>query len=156
MSNVPDTIRNTSPLIALDNIGLLELLEGVYSHILVAEEVRNEFGSALPCWIEVVGVQNRNLIRALQLSIDLGESATLALAMERPGARVILDDLKGRKVAQRLGVPCTGLVGVAIKGKRMGVIESVGSLLTRLKQAGFRLSNAMEREALRLAGEFQH
>lgn len=45
---------------------------------------------------------------------------------------------------------------MAIKGKRMGVIESVGSLLTRLKQAGFRLSNAMEREALRLAGEFQH
>lgn len=73
--------------------------------------------------------------------------------MERQDARVILDDLKGRKVAQRLGVPYAGLVGVAIKGKRMGVIESVGSLLTHLKQAGFRLSSAMEQEALRLAGE---
>lgn len=150
---MPDTISNTSPLIALDNIGLLALLEGVYGRVLIAEEVRNEFGSALPGWIEVAPVQNRNLIRALQLSIDLGESATLALAMERLDARVILDDLKGRKVAQRLGVPYTGLVGVAIKGKRMGVIDSVGSVLTRLKQAGFRLSTAMEQEALRLAGE---
>jgi hypothetical protein len=153
MSNGPDTICNTSPLIALDNIGLLGLLEGVYGRVLVAEEVRNEFGSALPAWIDVVPVQNRNLIRALQLSIDLGESATLALAMERPAARVILDDLKGRKVAQRLSVPYTGLIGVAIKGKRMGVIESVGSVLIRLKRAGFRLSTAMEQEALRLAGE---
>lgn len=153
MSNVPETICNTSPLIALDNIGLLALLEGVYGRLLVAEEVRDEFGATLPGWIDVVPVKNRDLIRALQLSIDLGESATLALAMERPGARVILDDLKGRKVAQRLGVPYTGLVGVAIKGKRMGVIESVGSVLTRLEQAGFRLSIAMEQEALRLAGE---
>lgn len=150
---MPDTICNTSPLIALDNIGLLGLLEGVYGRVLVTEEVRNEFGSALPGWIDVVPVQNRNLIRALQLTIDLGESATLALAMERQDARVILDDLKGRKVAQRLGVPYTGLVGVAIKGKRMGVIESVGSLLVDLKHAGFRLSSAMEQEALRLAGE---
>ncbi|MBK5941818.1 DUF3368 domain-containing protein [Halochromatium roseum] len=153
MSNVPETICNTSPLIALDNIGLLALLEGVYGRILVAEEVRDEFGATLPGWIDVVPVKNRNLIRALQLSIDLGESATLALAMERPGARVILDDLKGRKVAQRLGLLYTGLVGVAIKGKTMGVIESVGSVLNRLKQAGFRLSTAMEQEALRLAGE---
>lgn len=150
---MPDSICNTSPLIALDNIGLLALLEGVYGRILVAEEVRDEFGVTLPGWIEVVPVKNRNLIRALQLLIDPGESATLALAMERPDARVILDDLKGRKVAQRLGVPYTGLVGVAIKGKCMGVIESVGSVLTRLKQAGFRLSTAMEQEALRLAGE---
>ncbi|WP_201216875.1 DUF3368 domain-containing protein [Halochromatium roseum] len=150
---MPETLCNTSPLIALDNIGLLSLLEGVYGHILVAEEVRDEFGSALPDWIEVARVQDRNLIRALRLSIDLGESATLALAMERGDARVILDDLKGRKVAQRLGVPYTGLVGVAIKGKRTGVIESVGSVLERLKQAGFRLSTAMEHEALRLAGE---
>lgn len=90
---MPDTICNTSPLIALDNIGLMGLLEGVYGRVLVAEEVRNEFGSGLPGWIDVVPVQNRNLIRALQLSIDLGESATLALAMERQDARVILDGL---------------------------------------------------------------
>jgi predicted nucleic acid-binding protein len=150
---VPDTICNTSPLIALDNIGLLGLLEGVYGRVLVAEEVRNEFGSELPGWIDVVPVQNRNLIRALQLSIDLGESATLALAMERQDARVILDDLKGRKVAQRLGVSFTGLLGVAIKGKQMGLIEAVDNLMTRLKQVGFRLSSAMEQDALRLAGE---
>jgi predicted nucleic acid-binding protein len=48
MSSVPETICNTSPLIALDNIDLLALLKGVYGHVLVAEEVREEFGSALP------------------------------------------------------------------------------------------------------------
>ena len=42
--------------------------------------------------IDVVPVQNRNLSRALQLSINLGESATLALALERQEARVILHD----------------------------------------------------------------
>jgi predicted nucleic acid-binding protein len=41
MLSVPETICNTSPLIALDNIGLLALLEGVYGHILVAEEGRD-------------------------------------------------------------------------------------------------------------------
>lgn len=58
---MPDTICNTSPLIALDNIGLLGLLEGVYGRVVVTEEVRNEFGSALPGWIDVVPVQNRIL-----------------------------------------------------------------------------------------------
>jgi predicted nucleic acid-binding protein len=33
-------------------------------------------------------VQERNLIRVLQLSIDLGESATLALAMEQEAMRL--------------------------------------------------------------------
>jgi predicted nucleic acid-binding protein len=39
-----------------------------------------------------------DLERALQLSLDLGESATLALAMERIEALVILDRWKARKV----------------------------------------------------------
>lgn len=52
---MPDTICNTSRLIALNDIGLLGLLEGVYGRVLVTQELRNELGSALPGWIDRCG-----------------------------------------------------------------------------------------------------
>jgi len=66
---------------------------------------------------------------------------------------MILDDRKARKLADNLNLRFTGLLGILIKAKQNGVINSVGDVLVRLKAAGFRFSPSMAAQALRLAGE---
>lgn len=51
---MPDIISNTSCLIVLDNIGMLEILEELYGKIFITNEVSEEFGKRIPDWIEVL------------------------------------------------------------------------------------------------------
>ncbi len=154
ISSVPDVISNTSCLIALDNIGRLSLLKDIYGKILITQEVAEEFGHALPGdWILVVEVANNEYCRILSSFVDRGEASTIALALERPGSLTILDDGKARKLADRLDVNYTGLLGVILKAKKMVIVDSVGAILQELTSAGFRMGKNVEQEVLRLAGE---
>lgn len=56
------------------------------------------------------------MVAALRLLVDPGESEAIVLAYEK-GLRISLDDRKAREVAQRLGGPVTGTVGLLIKAK---------------------------------------
>jgi len=77
----------------------------------------------------------------LEIQIDKGESSAIALALETPDSTVILDDYKARKIAERLGIPFTGTIGVIIKAKLRGIIPSIKPLLEKIKQTDFRLSS---------------
>jgi len=150
---MPDMLSNTSCLIALDNIGQLDLLHRLYDIIHISEEVAAEFGVLVPAWIKVHSVQDKTKLNILHNLVDLGEASTIALAYQFDDITLILDDRKARKLADNLNLRFTGLLGILIKAKQTGVIDSVGNVLARLKTAGFRFSPAMEIQALRLAGE---
>jgi predicted nucleic acid-binding protein len=55
--------------------------------------------------------------------------------------------------AKRLGVRIIGTAEFYCRTKRVGLVQSVKSLLGEFKRAGFRLSDDLMVEALRLAGE---
>ncbi|MCX7113223.1 MAG: DUF3368 domain-containing protein [Proteobacteria bacterium] len=150
---MPDMLSNTSCLIALDNIGQLDLLHRFYDIIHISEEVAAEFGVLVPAWIKVHSVQDKTKLNILHNLVDLGEASTIALAYQFDDITLILDDRKARKLADNLNLRFTGLLGILIKAKQTGAIDSVGNVLARLKTAGFRFSPAMEIQALRLAGE---
>jgi predicted nucleic acid-binding protein len=82
-----------------------------------------------------------------------GEASAIALALELDDCTIILDDHKARRLADRLGLNVTGTLGVIIKAKRMGVIGSIRPLLDAIRNTDFRLSEGLEAEALREAGE---
>lgn len=67
----------------------------------------------------------------LPLASDLGpgESEVLALALERPGATVILDDGTGRRCARLLGIPLMGTLGVLVAAKRRGWVRTLAPVL---------------------------
>ncbi len=151
---MPSIISNTSCLILLDNIDALDILGALYQNIFLTEEVVAEFGKPLESWMTVLAVNDQNYLRILNASVDLGEASTIALALQLPGDNVmILDDLKARKLAKQLQLKFTGLLGVLLKAKQQHVIVSVGDVLIRLKQANFRVSEDLEKEVLKLAGE---
>jgi predicted nucleic acid-binding protein len=150
---MPEMLSNTSCLIALDNIGQLELLRSLYGIIHISEEVASEFGVSTPAWMKIHPVLDKTKLDILHNLVDLGEASTIALAYQFDDVTLILDDRKARKLADNLNLRFTGLLGILIKAKQNGVIHSVGNVLAKLKSAGFRFSPAMETQALRLAGE---
>lgn len=141
-------ISDTSCLIVLSKIGEIELLKKVYEHIVTTTDIAAEFGEALPDWINVLLVNDLLRQQLLEMQIDKGESSAIALALETNESTLILDDYKARKVANQLGLHFTGTIGVIIKAKLCGKIESIKPILLKIKQTDFRISSELERQAL--------
>lgn len=151
---MPNIISNTSCLIILDNINELAILQKLYQHIYLTEEVAQEYGKPLENWMNIMTVNDKNYLRILNTSVDLGEASTIALALQMPEDNVmILDDLKARKLAKELQLNFTGLLGILLKAKQQGIISSVTDIFTQLKNVNFRISEKLEKEVLKLAGE---
>ncbi len=77
----------------------------------------------------------------------------IALALESGIILVLMDDYRGRKVAQRLGLKTRGILGHLLLLKQIGSIASVRSYLEKLTERGFFLSEQIIYEVLSLAGE---
>jgi len=146
-------ISDTSCLILLDKIGELHLLNKLYGRIIVTPEIAREFGQKLPDWFDIKSPINKVYQKILEASLDLGEASAIALAMEQSDVLLIIDELKGRKFAEQLGLSFTGTFGVLINAKLNGFSESIKPALQKIKQTNFRLTEELEKRILLKAGE---
>jgi len=67
---------------------------------------------------------------------------------------LIIDERKGRKVAERLKIEIIGSLGVLIKAKDKGVIKSVKEILDLIDKTNFRISESIKKKILKKAGEW--
>lgn len=146
-------IADSTCLIGLERIGQLALLPALFEPLVVPPTVQEEFGVVVN-WLMVQAPTNAALVNALRSAVDDGEAEALALAVEK-GWRLVLDDRKARAWAKRLGVRVIGTASILVRAKRQGLIPVVKPLLDALKATGFRMSEALEKETLRLAGELE-
>jgi uncharacterized protein len=156
-------ISNTSPLFYLHRLGQLDLLQKLYSRLLVPEAVVDELqagrdqGEDVPevtsyDWIEVRAVRMPDVVTLIS-DLGAGEAQVLALALEVPGSLVLLDDRLARAVARMRNIRLMGPAGVLLKAKQEGHTSAVAPLLDRLLQLDFRLSDAVKACILKLAQE---
>lgn len=89
----------------------------------------------------------------LKNEIDLGEAAVIQTAVDEGIGTVILDDLKARRIARRLGLAVTGTLGILLLAKSSGHLSSVGNAIRALQQRGMWLDEKVIATALRQAGE---
>lgn len=146
-------LSDTSCLILLEKIDELELLHNFFGEITVTQDVADEYGSSLPEWIFVQNPINQNYQKILEASVDKGEASAIALAVELNDCLLIIDDLKGRNLADALGIKVTGTLGVILEAKLSGIIASVKPILAKIKQTDFRLSDDLKEKVLLKAGE---
>ncbi len=146
-------IADTSCFIILSKINELELIHHVYGEIVTTVDIANEFGEELPIWVEIVEVKDKLRQQLLEMQVDKGESSAMALALEMPESTIVIDDYKARKVADHLGINYTGTIGVLIKAKLLGIIQSIKPLLAKIKETNFRISAELEEKALQESGE---
>ena len=79
---MPDYISNTSCLIILGKLKILDLLEKLYHSITITPIVKDEYGNDLPDFIKVKDIKNKNYHTILQTLVDPGEASTIALCLE--------------------------------------------------------------------------
>jgi predicted nucleic acid-binding protein len=146
-------ISDTSCLILMDKIQELDLLKSLFGQVLTTPVVAEEFGGVLPDWIQVKEPQDKKNQLVLETSLDRGEASAIALAMEQDNCLLIIDEMKGRKLARQLGLIITGTLGVIVEAKLSGHIPSVRPLLDKINQTNFRLSEGLRNAILERAGE---
>lgn len=137
-------VADASCLIVLENNGELNLLEKLFGEILITEEVKTEFGLDLPGWIKVKKIHNKTQQNALELILGKGEASSISLALENAGSLLIIDEKKGRRIAQEMGVKIIGTLGVVLSARKDGLLDSVEEFLEKLENAGFYISQNLK------------
>lgn len=149
-------VADAGPLIALARVGKLRLLRSLFGVGLIPPAVHREvqtgsgrpgatrIGEALSAgWLRIApladDVQAANLVRL----VDAGEAEAIALCLERKARFLLIDDAKGRKVAQRAGIPLVGVAGVLLTAKSQGLLVAVSPVLKELADVGYRTSRQL-------------
>ncbi|MDQ3635304.1 MAG: DUF3368 domain-containing protein [Acidobacteriota bacterium] len=141
-------IADSSCLIVLENIKELSLLKKLFGEILITAEVKDEFGLELPNWIKIRTVKDQSRVDALSLILDKGEASAIALSMETAESVLIIDEKKGRRIAQELNIKIIGTLGIILKAKENGLISSIEDILEKLENADFRISPSLKKKIL--------
>lgn len=146
-------IADTSCFILLDKIGEIGLLQKVFASIITTQIIATEFGKQLPDWITILPVQNISYQTLLELEIDLGEASAFALTLEYTSSLLIIDDLKVRRLADKLLLNYTETLGVILKAKELKLLSSIKPLLSKIQLTNFRFSEKVLNEILSIANE---
>ena len=124
-------IVNSTPIIALREIGRLELLQNLYGSVIIPNAVLWEVTAKDPHaldrvpWIVVKSVDNIAAKEVFSTALHDGEVEVMLLAREIGADLVIMDDGLARKHAKYLGLTITGTVGVLLRAKQKGIINTV-------------------------------
>lgn len=161
-------VADTGPLIALGRVECLKLLHDLYQDVLIPPAVRDELhlGSERPGarqsaealeqgWLQVqeLSAGSAQALSDLMLVLDPGEAEAILLAEEMNCKFLLIDERKGRAIANRRGVPVVGIAGVLLAAKKRGLIDAVMPILQNMEQAGYRMSAGLTKEIARLARE---
>ncbi len=140
---------NTTPFIALSSIHKLDLLPKLFGQIHVVTEVIEECAAGgiipvpdlriLPWVIEVQPTQAITI--SILFELDKGEKYTLQMAKERNAGRVIIDEKIGRDIAEYIGLEVIGTLGILLKAKQKGWIESFAESAKAMSDQGIRYNN---------------
>ena len=156
-------ICNTTPLLYLHQLGLLQLIPKICGKIHIPPAVVIELNAGKEQGVDVPDVAEYSWIEinsplsasANSLIRDLGDGETevLLLALEHQGSLVILDDNLARRYAVLNKIPVVGTCGLLLKAKSCGMIPEVSSIISQLENKGFYLSNEFKEYVIRLANE---
>jgi hypothetical protein len=125
---MPEAISDSSTRIHLAAIGRLDLLRAFYERVIIPPAV----------WIEVIAPSNEDFVLLLKRELHSGESESIALAIELRPDVVFLDEREARKVTKLYQLETTGVIGVLIRAKLEGKVDSLQLELDRLRtEAGF-------------------
>lgn len=141
-------IADTSCLIVLEKIERLDLLKSMFEEIVITEEVRDEFREIKEDWIKVINVKDTKRQQLLEFELDKGEASAIALALENEGSTVLIDERKGRKIAEDLGIKIKGTLGVLVEAKLKNKIDSLFDEIMKLKNVEFRMSEKLIQQIL--------
>ena len=160
-------VSNTSPLFNLAAIGKLSLLRHAFDEILIPDAVLHELEpvreypgvqaiheAIAQGWIVVRAPRDVSRIRILEQDLGRGEAAAIALTLELGLRRILIDERDGSRTAEQSGLEPVGVLGVLLRAKREGHLDSVKEMMIALRdEVGFYIRRDLFTKVLHLAGE---
>lgn len=150
------TVSDSSPLIALAQVGQIDLLPKLFCTVVIPPAVAAETAptlTVLPAWIQVLQLKQPPHPETSKASFGPGEREAISLAVEVQAGQLIVDDQPARRLARRLGLSVIGTVGILLAAKRLGHLQQVQPVLDDLLKADFFLSPELYERVLMQAGE---
>jgi predicted nucleic acid-binding protein len=92
-------------------------------------------------------------VRLLLQEIDIGEAEAVVLALENNIQDILIDEYRGRRLAEARGLAVIGTVGVLLQAKKTKLIQAVKPELDELMLHYRRISVNLYKKALELAEE---
>jgi uncharacterized protein len=149
-------VSNSSPLIALTQIGRLDLLRRLHIRICIPPAVAREVEptvAELPDWVIVQPLAHPLQPSTVSGSIGPGEREVISLGLELRATLLILDEQPARRLATSLGVRVIGTVGLLMAGKERGFLDKIRPELDRLLAVRFFMDQDLYDRVIDQAGE---
>ncbi|MEK6859864.1 MAG: DUF3368 domain-containing protein [Nanoarchaeota archaeon] len=155
-----EIVTNTSSLIFIGKLKLLDLLKNVFGRVLVPHEVveellkkdsseilylKNELGNFLK-EVEVKKLQN--------FSLGKGENAALSLCIEKNINFFLSDDKKARSYARSMKLETIGVLGIILENLNKNKINKKDArlLIDNLIKNGYYMTSGLYSEIIKLIG----
>lgn len=144
-------IADTGPINYLILIQEIQILPALYGRIVVPASVCEELKhprapdavrswmSQSPAWFEVRTPARLPDPELAGAHLDAGERDAILLAEELGADQLIIDEVRGRRVAQHRHLPVTGTLGVLKAGAEEGLLD-LKSVVARLNQTNFHVA----------------
>jgi len=157
-------VSDTSPIRALSHLARLELLGRLFSEVVIPPAVVHELEHPSRRFepIPVQRIPNSRIITpsdpaavsTLLAQLDAGEAEAIVVATEVGTDRILIDEALGRTIARARGLRPLGALGVLVRAKRLGLIDSVQAAMEQLqRELGFFVSDPVKARILKQARE---
>jgi len=130
-------IADTSPIISLLKINRLHLLNDLFGIVFIPEAVYNELTQNEKYQLEAEKIIHSDFIQSKQISnkqafhilqnvalLDDGESEAIILFNELEGQLLLIDERRGREIAEQLQIPISGTIGILIKALEKSLLTA--------------------------------
>jgi predicted nucleic acid-binding protein len=154
-------VADASALIALSACDSLHLLEALFGNVFVPEAVFFEVAGTnkpqserLKNYLQgKICTVNMNHFVYLDAYADAGETQAMLLYKEMAADYLLIDDKRGRKVAQINQIKTIGSLGVLLQAKHAGLISHIEPLITKIADSPVFMGAELIQMVLELAGE---
>ena len=134
-------VSDTTPIIAMMKAKCLYLLKSLFNTVLIPQAVYNELVDNQRYkqeaniieqndFFKVLDVRDKEAINLLRKEekLDLGESEAITLSHEQGANLLLMDEQRGRKVAEKLGINITGTIGILLHANNVGILSKAETL----------------------------
>lgn len=147
-------VSDTTALSNLIQINKLQLLQHLYSEVIIPTSVYDELYVLVDLeiitkeildqdWVIIRSVKNTEQVNDLLKVLDIGESEAIILAQELKADYLLIDEKEGRLVATKKRMKIIGTLGILLKAKQKNLIESVVEEMDKLRQIGFWINDSL-------------
>ena len=124
----------------------------VWKEVVIEGAGRPEVEAIASTFAGAVRLPDPELMAAFRFQVDEGEAAALALAARHRHACLLMDDARGRALAELNHFRRIGTLGWLVRAKPAGLLPALQPLFAQLREAGWHIEERLLRQTLSAAG----